>query len=123
MPIAQMMNFNWVFFGLGLGFLALAGGILFQLFLAYIIYKDALKNDPKNATLWGVVVFFAGVIGIIIYLVSKPKDGKSYQPRSRSSTYTPSGKGQATSVFCTSCGVKVDADSKFCPNCGTITGF
>ncbi|GEM_PF-1233340 len=58
------------------------GGIVFCLLLPLIIdillavwaYKDAQKRNMDNPIIWFLIVFFLGLIGLIIYLVVRPKE-------------------------------------------------
>ncbi|MHA1168211.1 MAG: zinc-ribbon domain-containing protein [Candidatus Hodarchaeales archaeon] len=89
-------------------------GLLFQLFLAVLIYRDANDNNDPNAFLWGVVVFFTGIIGIIVYLLVKSRSPmKQYDP----SREIPLRRTSATR-FCPYCGTIVEKTSKFCMDCG-----
>ncbi len=66
---------------LGLGFLALSGICCIIILLPFIIgiliaiwvYKDAEKRG-KSGIVWFLVVFFLGIIGLIIWLVVRPKE-------------------------------------------------
>ena len=69
--------------------------------VAYWVYKDAKKRGLKNAALWGVVAFFGGLIGILIYLVLR-------------NNMKPDTPGR----FCTSCGRTIPFDANICPYCG-----
>ncbi len=61
-------------------FLILGGCIVFYLvifiiwiLLAVWVYKDAKKRG-ENAVLWLLVVLLTGIIGLIIYLLVRPKE-------------------------------------------------
>jgi hypothetical protein len=45
-------------------------GFLVWVVVAFLIYKDAQKNNVDNPILWAIVVWFTGVIGILIYLLA-----------------------------------------------------
>lgn len=34
-----------------------------------IVYIDAKIHSPHNPLLWGLVVFFGGIIGLLLYIV------------------------------------------------------
>lgn len=38
--------------------------------VSYLVYKDAVKNNVDNAALWGILVFFFSVVGILIYFLA-----------------------------------------------------
>ena len=45
------------------------GGFVLWAALAYWVYRDANRRNMDNALLWGVITFFLGLIGLVIYLV------------------------------------------------------
>ena len=68
--------------------------------VAYWTYKDAKKRGLEHPVLWGVVVFFAGLIGILIYLVLRNNIKPNNPVR-----------------FCTNCGRAIPFDANICPYC------
>lgn len=38
--------------------------------LAYIVYKDAKKNNVENGALWAIVTFLFSVIGLLVYYLA-----------------------------------------------------
>lgn len=46
--------------------------IIITLYIIVWIAKDA-NSRGENGTLWGIVVFFLGLIGILIYFITRPK--------------------------------------------------
>jgi len=42
-------------------------------FIAYWINKDAKSRGMENATLWAVLGFFLGLLGLLIYILSRPE--------------------------------------------------
>ena len=48
-------------------------GIAIQLALAFWVYKDAKKRGMENAVLLTVVTALTGLIGLLIYLLMRPK--------------------------------------------------
>ena len=75
------------------------------LVLAIWVYKDAEKRG-KSGILWFLIVFFLGIIGIIIWLVVRPPIGgekpASAEPDRR----------------CPNCGRGIPNDARTCPYCG-----
>lgn len=89
----------WEFWALGLICL-LPSLIWFIIWLvvAYFIYKDANARG-MNGVLWAIIVFFLGIIGLIIYvLVRKEK---------KEETRT-----------CLGCGRQISLTYNVCPHCG-----
>lgn len=61
------------------------------------VTRDAKARGMDGAVIWMLVVFFTSVIGLIVYLLSRP---------------------QGVLVTCARCGNKRLAASKTCPHCG-----
>ena len=88
-----------------LGCLACSGGLLFipigflvlHIVLLIWVAKDAKARGMDNAVLWMIVVFFIGLIGLIIYLFSRPTGNL---------------------VVCANCSNKRLQASVKCPHCG-----
>lgn len=38
---------------------------------AYWVYADASRRGMDNATLWGVVTFFVGIPGVVVYFLAR----------------------------------------------------
>ncbi len=65
------------FFG-ALGVLGCLIGVIVLfvwLYVLYWVYKDA-KRRGKSGALWLIIVFFLGIIGLIIWLIVRPKEIK-----------------------------------------------
>ena len=66
-------------------------------------YKDAEKRG-KSGILWFLIIFFIGLIGIIIWFVVRPPiTGENRQHSNR---------------YCTNCGRNIPIDARVCPYCG-----
>lgn len=51
--------------------------------LAYIVYKDAQKNQVENAALWAILTFFFSLIGLLVYFLAiRPEAIKKMEGRS-----------------------------------------
>jgi ABC-type tungstate transport system substrate-binding protein len=68
-----------------------------QIAIAVWVYKDAKARGMDNAVLLTVLTVFTGLIGLLIYLLMRPKGNL---------------------VACASCGKKRLEGSTKCPNCG-----
>jgi hypothetical protein len=60
---------------IGVPLLAAVIGIAVNGFIAYWINKDAKSRGMENATMWAVLGFFLGLLGLLIYILSRPQPG------------------------------------------------
>ena len=82
-------------------------GTLISLVLAVWVGFDANRRG-MNGFLWGLLVFFTSIVGLIVYLiVASTTNGRTAEP-------------VATAV-CGGCGSKVESGFKVCPYCGRPT--
>jgi apolipoprotein N-acyltransferase len=44
-------------------------GLVIEIALTYWVYTDAKKRGNPNAVLWGVLTFFLGLLGLLIYIL------------------------------------------------------
>ena len=58
---------------LGCGIIPCILGVAIQIALAVWVYKDAKKRGMENAVLLTVVTALTGLIGLLIYLLMRPK--------------------------------------------------
>lgn len=58
---------------LGCGIIPCILGLAIQIALAVWVYKDATKRGMENAVLLTVVTALTGLIGLLIYLLMRPK--------------------------------------------------
>lgn len=58
---------------LGCGIIPCILGVAIQLALAFWVYKDAKSRGMENAVLLTVVTALTGLIGLLIYLLMRPK--------------------------------------------------
>ena len=58
---------------LGCGIIPCIIGVAIQIALAIWVYKDATKRGMENAVLLTVVTALTGLIGLLIYLLMRPK--------------------------------------------------
>jgi uncharacterized membrane protein YhaH (DUF805 family) len=87
--------------GAGMGVMVLVPIILFALNIALLVWvaRDAKARGMDSAVLWMLLVFFTSLIGLIIYLFSRP---------------------QGNLVRCPSCGNNRLQASARCPHCGNV---
>ncbi len=60
--------------GLGLYVTCISSIWIISILLAYWAYKDAKSRNMDSPALWAIIVFFLGLIGLIIYLIVRPDE-------------------------------------------------
>ena len=89
-----------------IGLACIAIWFILAIILMIWVYKDAEKRG-SSGVLWLLIVLITGIIGLIIWLVVRPKD------------IAATGTGMPTSDRkCPNCGRNIPMDAKVCPYCG-----
>jgi len=87
--------------------------------LAVWVGVDANKRG-LNGVLWGLLVFFTGIVGLIVYLLVGPamqyKNGNAKEPVQPIETGQPL---PAAAMHCPACKKEINDEYKACPYCGT----
>jgi len=84
--------------GLGCTCFIMLAALAVQIAIAVWVYRDAKARGMDNAMLLTIVTVFTGLLGLVIYLLMRPKGNL---------------------VACPSCGKKRLEGSTKCPHCGT----
>lgn len=95
---------------------------LIQIGLAIWVGFDADRRG-SNGFLWGLLVFFTGVVGLIVYLIVIPTMARRGEPGGEAGSalvaaVVPPGPASPGAARCGSCGAQVQADFRVCPECG-----
>lgn len=64
----------------GIGLVLVILPLLISIGIAWWIYKDATRAGNPQAVLWAVLGFFFNIIGLIIYLIARPKGPPATTP-------------------------------------------
>ncbi len=94
--------------------------MLYWVLLALWVYANALKSR-LNAAMWGILVLFANLAGLFIYLAYR---------QNRQTCFKCGTVQNRTNLYCTFCGAKLgtqcdrchtaaDDDDNYCKNCGS----
>ena len=83
--------------GLGCSCLIVIVALAIQIAIAVWVYRDAKSRGMENAVLLTIVAVFTGILGLILYLLMRPKGNM---------------------VACPSCAKKRLEGSTKCPHCG-----
>lgn len=81
--------------------------MLYWILIVFLIYQNALKLK-LNPYLWGLIVLFTNIFGVIIYLIYKKFGICCY----KCNTYQ-----DKNNIYCVNCGIKIN---KLCSKCGHI---
>ncbi len=83
--------------GCGFFVFVLVGLVVLNIALLVWVARDAKARGMDSSVLWMLLVFFLGIIGLVIYLFARP---------------------QGNTVPCPNCGNKRLQASVKCPHCG-----
>lgn len=87
-----------------------------QIILAIWVGVDANRKG-QNGLLWGLLVLFTSIVGLVIYLIVAPMLASRSNSRAPSAA-VPVAPRQVTGPVCPSCRAEVQAEFKVCPQCG-----
>lgn len=113
---------GWGMFGRFTGLISIWG--LINLALAIWVGVDASRKELTGGPLWGLLVFFTGIIGLLVYLLVAPtmvqRNGASAAPppaapASPAAAAPAAGGAQAR---CDRCQSVLQPEFKACPYCG-----
>jgi len=97
MPVQQA---EWFFGLIGLVLLIVIFWLVIAILIAVWVHRDA-ESRGMNGALWVIIVFIAGILGLVVYLIVREE--KHAAPITR---------------VCLKCGRSVSVEAKFCPYCG-----
>lgn len=92
------------------------------------VYFDAVKRGVRSPVVWGVLIFFANILGLLVYLIARSSaDGNSdcsvcRQPLSGEFDYCPHCGNPVGDRRCQVCRHKVQPGWTFCPACRAELG-
>jgi hypothetical protein len=126
------------FFSFGIGFIFTAPFGIWMLITSVlmIFFAGKLKSEPQDHTKWGILIIVFSIIGVggllgliggilaLIYnpnpvapapqYTTPPPQQPYYGPPPQQAAYTPPPQTRV----CTQCGTQLQANVRFCPNCG-----
>jgi RNA polymerase subunit RPABC4/transcription elongation factor Spt4 len=99
------------------GILPLGLMSVIHIILAVWVGIDANRRG-QNGILWGLLVLFTSLIGLIVYLLISPMiASRSFLPNRIGGPAAPE-TPQVGGAACPSCHAEVQADFRICPRCG-----
>ena len=107
-------------FPLGPAFGLFGFGTLLVIVLAFWVGTDANRRG-MNGVLWGLLVLFTFVVGLIVYLIVVQGSTSPASPPSPAETVAGA-RGAIAAGSCPQCGGKVESGFQVCPFCGAALG-
>lgn len=113
---------HWLRIGPVFGLLGL--GTILQIVLAFWVGMDANRRG-MNGLLWGLLVLFTFVVGLLVYLIVAQTGGNGVKEQvvaegaTSAVPATVARAGEHDARACGQCGGKVEAGFKVCPFCGS----
>ena len=104
---------HWLRIGPVFGLLGL--GTILQIVLAFWVGMDANRRG-MNGLLWGLLVLFTFVVGLLVYLIVAQTAGNGGKPEPVAGGTAAARAADARA--CGQCGGKVEAEFRVCPFCG-----
>jgi hypothetical protein len=92
-------------------------GTLLQIVLAFWVGMDANRRG-MNGLLWGLLVLFTFVVGLLVYLIVAQTAGNGQKEQLASGGATSAVPATVAGPSCGSCGEQVEAGFRVCPFCG-----
>lgn len=100
-----MEMWQWMWFPM---MFMMAGWVIIGIAIAVWVYRDAEARGEDGA-IWLLIVLFTSIIGLIIWLIVRPKERVVGKKLARPAE----GK-----IYCIHCGTENPADAKYCHRCG-----
>lgn len=83
-----------------------------------VVYSDAKKYKGTSAGLWGLVGFFFGIFGVIIWFIARiSKEKKDYTLKTDEQIITDEKIVKTEERPCPQCGQQIPTDAIICPYC------
>jgi RNA polymerase subunit RPABC4/transcription elongation factor Spt4 len=90
---------------------------LLQIVLAFWVGMDANRRG-MNGLLWGLLVLFTFVVGLLVYLIVAQTGGNGSREQVVAEGATSAVPATVARRACGQCGGKVEAGFRVCPFCG-----
>ncbi len=99
-----------------------------EFLLALWVYRDA-KSRGLDGFVWGLLVFFTSVVGLLVYMLVNQTGANGHQspsnpfarpaaPQPPPPPPPPHAQDSADKTECVACGESISVEFKVCPFCG-----
>ena len=90
------------------------------------VYVDATERGVRRAWLFAFLTVISSLIGLVVYLISRPEDGKALvcpgcSREVNGGAFCPHCGRDLSASFCATCRYPLKPDWAFCPSCRTET--
>jgi hypothetical protein len=88
------------------------------------VYVDGTERGVRRARLYAFLTVISSLIGLVVYLISRPEDGKALTcpgcgREVNGGTFCPHCGRDLSASFCATCRYPLKPDWAFCPSCRT----
>lgn len=74
-------GFFAIFFICGFYGFIIACALIINLFFAWVVYKDAIRNNVENPLIWALLTFIFNVMGLLVYYLGIKPDAVRAQEK------------------------------------------
>jgi hypothetical protein len=108
----------------GAGAVAVAAFIFLWILLPTWVYVDGTERGVRRARLFAFLTVISSLIGLVVYLISRPEDGKTLvcpgcAREVNGGAFCPHCGRDLSASFCATCRYPLKPDWAFCPSCRT----
>ena len=106
------------------GAVALLAFIFLWILLPTWVYVDGTERGVRRARLFAFLTVISSLIGLVVYLISRPEDGKSLTcpgcgREVNGGAFCPHCGRDLSAAFCATCRYPLKPEWAFCPSCRT----
>jgi hypothetical protein len=106
------------------GAVALVAFVFLWILLPTWVYVDGTERGVRRARLFAFLTVISSLIGLVVYLISRPEDGKTLTCPAcgrevNGGAFCPHCGRDLSASFCATCRYPLKPDWAFCPSCRT----
>jgi hypothetical protein len=108
----------------GAGAVAVVAFVFLWILLPTWVYVDGTERGVRRARLFAFLTVISSLIGLVVYLISRPEDGKTLvcpgcAREVNGGAFCPHCGRDLSASFCATCRYPLKPDWAFCPSCRT----
>ena len=106
------------------GAIAVLAFIFLWILLPTWVYVDGTERGVRRAWLFAFLTVISSLVGLVVYLISRPEDGKSLVCPAcgrevNGGAFCPHCGRDLSAAFCATCRYPLKPEWAFCPSCRT----